>query len=363
MRKSNSTLLLMGVLACTTSDQPKQSVRRIAGESQIVVSPQEIARAAMASVVVLTTQDAQGQALALGTGFFVAPGVIATNAHVIQGATSATAKGLTNAKPQPIGGVVALDAMHDVTLLSVSTSAPSLPISSGSMPEIGATVYALGNPEGLEGTFSAGMVSAKRVVTGDTLLQITAPISHGSSGGPVLDEKGAVVGIATAAFKEGQNLNFAVPASWVAALLVTRHDPVPIQTVGNRAQAKASVHTGQGAVAVVAENFEWSSEYDNGYASDFTFGLRNKSSDSVTVVRCLVVFYDDVGRPLQSVPVTFVGDIPPGLAERVFSSVQPSVKRLTTSLARPYIFARHPRTRLELRVLDYRNSSDYPNSK
>ena len=69
-----------------------------------------------------------------------------------------------------------------------------------------------GNPQGLEGTFSQGIVSSIRVLGADKILQITAPISPGSSGGPVLNEKGQVIGVSVATFRGGQNLNFAIPS-------------------------------------------------------------------------------------------------------------------------------------------------------
>jgi serine protease Do len=66
----------------------------------------------------------------------------------------------------------------------------------------------IGNPEGFEGTVSDGIISAFR--ENRSMIQITAPVSHGSSGSPVLDESGQVLGIATIVFREGQNLNFAI---------------------------------------------------------------------------------------------------------------------------------------------------------
>jgi S1-C subfamily serine protease len=78
-----SHLLLICLIACSGSDQRGQVAPPSAGKSHVAISPQQVAREAMASVVVLTTQDAHGQAWALGTGFFVAPGVVATNAHVV----------------------------------------------------------------------------------------------------------------------------------------------------------------------------------------------------------------------------------------------------------------------------------------
>lgn len=82
--------------------------------------------------------------------------------------------------------------------------------------EIGDTVYEVGNPEGLEGTFSQGIISGLR---GTDYIQITAPISPGSSGGPVINQYGEVIGIATSFNKEGQNLNFAIPVAKLALLL------------------------------------------------------------------------------------------------------------------------------------------------
>lgn len=85
--------------------------------------------------------------------------------------------------------------------------------------EVGDNVYVVGNPRGLEGTFSQGLVSGVRNVKGNRYLQITAAISEGSSGGPILNESGQVVGIAVASVREGQNLNFAVSGLDLAAII------------------------------------------------------------------------------------------------------------------------------------------------
>ena len=90
---------------------------------------------------------------------------------------------------------------------------------SGDKAETGDPVFVIGNPEGLEKTLSQGIVSGVRKLDGRTLLQITSPISHGSSGGPVLNAKGEVEGVAVSMLTEGQNLNFAVPANAVIAFL------------------------------------------------------------------------------------------------------------------------------------------------
>jgi tetratricopeptide (TPR) repeat protein len=100
-------------------------------------------------------------------------------------------------------------------------------------------VFAIGNPEGLERTISQGIVSGVRKSDNRDLLQITTPISHGSSGGPILNSKGEVVGVAVGMLEDGQNLNFAVPVKFVAQLLAQRDKPPrPIDIEASLAQAR-----------------------------------------------------------------------------------------------------------------------------
>jgi tetratricopeptide (TPR) repeat protein len=90
--------------------------------------------------------------------------------------------------------------------------------SSGSFSP-GQKIYVIGSPLGLPATISEGIISGLRDFNGHHLIQITAPISSGSSGGPVLNDKGELVGVAVAQFKDGQNLNFAIPKNHVELLL------------------------------------------------------------------------------------------------------------------------------------------------
>jgi len=96
-----------------------------------------------------------------------------------------------------------------------------LPLAKNNRDAVGDVVYVAGNPEGFEGTFSQGIVSALR---GSEYFQITAPISHGSSGGPVLNNRGEVIGVAAGIFSQGQNLNFAIPVSKLAPMLKPEND-------------------------------------------------------------------------------------------------------------------------------------------
>jgi hypothetical protein len=170
------------------------------------------------SVVLVVALDEANQGISIGTGFFVGDGrKIITNLHVVQGARSLQIK--TNAG-EVVGAseVLAYDDARDLVILVPDKLGPPLRISSR-VPDVGEEVVAIGNPKGLEGTLSQGLISGIREEDELTYYQITAPISPGSSGGPVLDSRGEVLGIATFQYSEGQNLNFAVPASAIEDLL------------------------------------------------------------------------------------------------------------------------------------------------
>jgi S1-C subfamily serine protease len=118
------------------------------------------------------------------------------------------------------------DAANDLALLKVDASGlPTVKVGDSHAVQVGAHLFVIGNPKGLENTLTDGLLSSRRV-WGDgvgsprALLQISAPISPGSSGSPVFNSKGLVIGIAKSALLDGQNLNFAVPVQYVADLLL-----------------------------------------------------------------------------------------------------------------------------------------------
>jgi Trypsin-like peptidase domain len=157
-----------------------------------------------------------------GSGFIVDPsGVIATNFHMIAGANHVEVK-LENGEIFDAVGVVAFDARRDVALIKIrKTKLPVLHFGNPELLRQGQHIVSIGNPMGLERTLSEGIISAIRVVEGTRYLQISAPSSPGSSGGPVMDLQGQVVGIVTKGIvgQGAQNLNFAVPVDYVEPLL------------------------------------------------------------------------------------------------------------------------------------------------
>lgn len=336
-------------------------------------TPAEIARAAFPSVVLIATQDARGQPLSLGSGFFVEKNVIATNFHVIEDAAAGYAKIIGRPTKLKIEGVVGLDAAHDLALLQVSAPAattsapnafsdlippaPSLATAPQNSLSVGDPVYAIGNPRGLEGTFSQGIISSVREFGSDRLLQITAPLSPGSSGGPVLDRNGAVIGVSVASITNGQNLNFAVPADYVRQLASKKTELRPFKSIPQVKVSKTLLgQLGHESAreGVTGENLTYDTSYRGG---EFSFSLHNTLSESVANVYGLIIFYDLRGQPLDVYPIQYTGVIPAGLARRVTARVDESVEKLNCpvapgdyqSLSQP----RPPKGRVEFRILDF----------
>ncbi len=215
------TLLLTLFLVFTSSIPNAQALTK-----------QEIAKTSLDSTVVVVVTNKQGNALQFGSGFVIKGGMVVSNQHVISGGTGGYI--LANDEEYKILGVLASDEQNDLAILKISEhSIPQLSIHSGSNLKVGADVYVAGNPLGLSGTFSEGMLSSIRKVKGKQLYQITAPISQGSSGGPVLDKKAVVVGVITSYIEDGQNINFAVPSTYLNTLINNIGPLLPLSNIGS----------------------------------------------------------------------------------------------------------------------------------
>ena len=193
-------------------------------------TPQQIWEKAAASTVLLEMRDASDSPAGQGSGFFVGEGLIATNYHVIQKALNGRAKLVHDQRQFEIEGYTGIDIEHDLAILKVANhSIPALPLGNSDTVEISETVYTVGNPRGLEGTFSQGHISnihPEGTPRGHgKVLQFNAPISRGSSGGAILNSAGEVIGIVSETRDDGQNLNFAIPVNNLKAL-IARSGPV-----------------------------------------------------------------------------------------------------------------------------------------
>jgi len=169
-------------------------------------------------VVLITTSNPSGVSIALGTGFAVADGKkIVTNLHVIQGATTVNIKTGDNRQYETTH-VFGYDVVHDLAVLDCPVPLPQLRLSE-EQPSVGDVILTIGNPQGLEGSLSEGLVSGLRQLQGSTVYQISAAISPGSSGGPLLNQRGEVIAVTSFAVRGGENLNFAIPIRYVSPLL------------------------------------------------------------------------------------------------------------------------------------------------
>ena len=192
-------------------------------------TPEQIAERTKASTVLLEMKDAMGRSTQ-GSGFFVGKNLVATNYHVINGVHIGKVKLVEQEIRYDIEGVTATDKDHDLAIIKVNTlNAPPLLLGDSDTVQQGQTIYAVGNPRGLEGTFSSGEISSIRErgtpQLKDRVFQFTAAISRGSSGGAVVNRWGEVIGIVSETRDDGQNLNFAVPVNTLKTL-ITRVGPV-----------------------------------------------------------------------------------------------------------------------------------------
>ena len=210
-----------------TRDRAKPSVTTMA-QTNNAMSASELFTVASPAVVRVVVRDKAQKVIGQGSGFFVSEdGLLVTNYHVIEDADSATVLLSSNAMLF-VDGVVAYNADTDLALLKVNGDRLStLSLQTGPVPRVGTKVYAIGNPLGYKNTLSDGIVSGypDYYKGGFKVIQTTAAISPGSSGGPLLVADGSVIGVTTYGNVRGQNLNFVIPCEQINELL-TRKGPL-----------------------------------------------------------------------------------------------------------------------------------------
>jgi hypothetical protein len=176
-------------------------------------SAEDVFADAAPSVARVNVMDATDRVVATGSGVVVDAGVLVTSCHVATAGAKLSVKLGEAVLPATID---VADEVYDLCRLAVSgMRAPALTLAGVDTLRTGQRVYAIGAPQGLELTISEGIVSALRKVDDGTIIQTTAPISPGSSGGGLFDLSGRLVGIMTFQHRFGQNLNFALPADWI----------------------------------------------------------------------------------------------------------------------------------------------------
>ena len=193
---------------------------------------EEIAESTMPSVVKIVTYDDTGDEIGQGSGFFISPQRIITNEHVVAGAYSAEV--FTNEWYYDQITILNADKDMDLAILRVDAE-DEIPLQINPDAELkpGQRVIAIGHPLGLEKTVSDGLISSVQTIDGVQEVQITAPISDGSSGSPVLDQQGRVIGVVYAGIDEGQNLNFAIGIETLNEFLALEETPRQLKVAGS----------------------------------------------------------------------------------------------------------------------------------
>lgn len=183
-------------------------------ESSSVISPQEIVEAYGDAVVLIATD------VAFGSGFIIRQdGIVITNYHVVEDANKAAVT-LTNGDNYSITSVIDYDRVRDIILLKIDgKNLPTVPIGNSDRVRVAEEIVVIGNPEGLSNSVSKGIVSStNREFEEVNFIQVDAPISAGSSGGPIMNDRGEAIAVSTFYYTEGQNLNFGLPINVIFGL-------------------------------------------------------------------------------------------------------------------------------------------------
>jgi S1-C subfamily serine protease len=187
--------------------------------AQAPLAPEDLYRTLSPSIWLVRAYDADGLVLQTGSAVVTGPETLLTNCHVLRRAKRLS---IANDNVQHGAQLQYLDVERDLCQLTArNLRAPMVQVGDSDRLAVGQKVFAIGNPLGLERTLSDGLISSlHRSETTRALLMIqtSAPISPGSSGGGLFDTQGRLIGITTAQTREGQNLNFAIPINWLRDL-------------------------------------------------------------------------------------------------------------------------------------------------
>ena len=188
------------------------------GSARKIVTARDIVDTASPAVVVVEAGEDRE-----GTGFIVDPaGLVATNLHVIEGESTIRVKLYKDHDPLQVVAIAGVDREHDLALMWIKAprALPAVRLGDSALTSAGDKIYALGNPLDLAYSISDGLISQVRRLSAEMVMfQFSAPISLGSSGGPLFNQYGEVIGVTTAIVTEGQNINLAMPANYLRPLI------------------------------------------------------------------------------------------------------------------------------------------------
>ncbi len=294
-KKNTTTTLLSALLqdGAVTSEQIEasglSSALTAAVPAKRTLTSEEIYAKCSPAVFYIITYDVTGEGYATGSGFFIdADGTAVTNYHVIEDAFAMTIA-MTDGTVCSDVSVLAFDIERDVAVLKVTGAAPfpCLTVNESAVAG-GQTVYAIGNPLGLTNTISSGLVSnpSRTDQNNNTEIQISVPISSGSSGGALLNQYGEAVGITSSILIVGQNLNFAIPIG--TAVQLPRGDGMTLADVA----AQGDIYDYYNAPYPFAANYIEIEPNDYNYEAcyldngDSVWGIMDDGEYDTVLARC-----------------------------------------------------------------------------
>lgn len=197
---------------------------------QAVLNTAQIAKRVAPAVVVIEGNTDDGHVA--GSGFIVSKtGDIVTNLHVIKDLRTARVH-LPDGQIFDSVSVVAIDERRDLAVIRIAAFDLSvLDLGNSNSVAVGERVVVVGNPRGLEGTVTAGILSAVRDSDGFKVLQTDAAVNPGNSGGPLVNDRGRAIGVVSFKLRSAEWLNFAIPINDVRGLLNTLHEPMSLEQV------------------------------------------------------------------------------------------------------------------------------------
>lgn len=316
-----------------------------------VVQGNEIISSTLERTVMIIALDDNYQPLGIGSGFLVGEnGEIATNYHVVEGASSALVKFVNKEKKFEVTSILQKSEEYDLAIIQINSNQPPLLLGDDELASIGDKIFAIGNPEGLEGTVSEGIISGFRKISNEfRLMQITAPISPGSSGGPIVNQKGQVIGIASASIILGQNLNFAVPSKKLIEIISKPKLNLAFSKTNLPSRKVSAINQAtKGSDLVKAFNVSRGTTYQGGTAH-ISFSVKNNSRRDIQNTKVLIIWKSSAGEPLHFTPF-LIKDVIPSMHAKL---IQKQYVNGIGSL--PYGF------KTEQRIMDYQilNSSGF----
>ena len=275
------------------------------------------------STVLLLMRDEYDNPLPMGNGIVVDKNHIVTNFHIIKNSSSGVAVANGNYRRYKVKGLVNKDEKHDLAVLYVEDiEIPPVPFLDSVLTEPGDPVYAISNPKGLGTVTEPGIINGVINFKGlygatkrDSMIQITATVQPVGNGGPVVDKTGNLIGIAVSIDKKGIPFNFIIPGGYVQNLL-KKSPPKTISFAKTKSSKKSLLSSDWSKSlreAVIGTSFKFDANPNTGF---YYFSIQNNLDKTVKNVKCLVIFYNSTGFPIETEAISITRNVLPKLAIR-----------------------------------------------